>query len=339
MKTFNDGEIYFIRETEYPSGKLSSFVKIGLVHYKEDRDSHGRLSEHQTGNPRRLILDKKHIVKTQAVDMVEARLHRIFSQSRISGEWFELANEGDLDNAVAEARRLAKEVAAHMPKFEMAMKLDTVKSNKKSRDASDHERELGEMLIVARKRSRTCEDYEKQIKSILTKAYNEGADITVAAKTTMRSFSPKFDVASFASENDKLFQSYLGEIETWKHTFDPIPRAKDLGSDFNEAIAGVQSTLDDVKRTGNFSDIVEATLTLANLKGIAEWEAKVAETELKIAIDRHDEINGVVRWKRYFDPTSKLDEARLAADHPAIYKKYIKTPEPKAFVNLKKTKS
>jgi hypothetical protein len=164
-------------------------------------------------------------------------------------------------------------------------------------------------------------------------------DITVAAKTTMRSFSPKFDVASFASENDVLFQSYLGEIDTWKHTFDPIPRAKDLGSDFNEAIAGVELILDRVKRTGNFSDIVEATLTLANLKGIAEWEAKVAETELKIAIDRHDEINGVVRWKRYFDTTSRLDEARLAAEHPAIYKKYIKTPEPRALVNLKKTKS
>jgi hypothetical protein len=338
MKTFNDGEIYFIRETEYPSGKLSSFVKIGLVHYKEDRDSFGRLSEHQTGNPRRLNLDQKDIVKTQAVDMVEARLHRIYSKSRISGEWFELANEQDLDNAVAEARRLAKEVSSYMPKFEMAMKLDTLKSNKKSRDASDRERELVQMLIVARKQAKTCEDYEKEIKSILTKAYSEGADITVAAKTTMQSFSPKFDVASFASENDELFQRYLGEIETWKHTFDPIPRAKDLGSDFNEAIAGVQSILDGVKRTGNFSDIVEATLTLANLKGIAEWEAKVAETELKIGINLHDEIKGVVRWKRYFEIASKLDEARLAAEHPEIYKKYIKTPEPKTLVNLKKTK-
>lgn len=338
MKTFNDGEIYFIRETEYPSGKLSSFVKIGLVHYKEDRDSFGRLSEHQTGNPRRLNLDKKHIVKTQAVDMVEARLHRTYSQSRISGEWFELANDRELENAVAEARRLAEEVASYMPKFETAMKLDTVKSNKKSRDASERERELIAMLIIARKQSKNCAELEKEIKSMLTKAYSEGADITVAAKTTMRNYSPKFDSASFALENKALYQSYLGEIQTWMHKFDPIPRAKDLGSDFNDAIAGVQTILDGVKLTGNFSDIVEATLTLANLKGVAEWEAKVAETELKIGIDRHDEINGVVRWKRYFETVSKLDEARLAEEHPKVYKKYIKTPEPKALVNLKKTK-
>ena len=314
-------------------------MKIGLVRYKEDRDSYGRLSEHQTGNPRRLSLEDKYIVKTQAVDMVEARLHRIYAHSRISGEWFELANDKELDDAITEAQRLAKEVASYMPKFETAMKLDTLMSNKKTRAATDRELDLIQELIVARKQSKTCEEHEKEIKAILTKAYSEGADIAVAAKTTMRTYSPKFDSALFEKENEALFQEFLGKVEQWKHTFDPIPRAKDLGAEFNEAIAGVRAILESVSLSGNYFEIVEATLTLANLKGIADWEAKVAEAELKIAIDLHDEIEDVVRWKRFFDAVPKLDEARLAAEHPELYKKYIKTPESTPLVNLKKTKS
>ena len=338
MKTYQDGEIYFIRETEYPTGTLSPFVKIGLVHYKEDRDSYGRLSEHQTGNPRRLVLDDKHIVKTQAVDMVEAQLHRIHAHSRISGEWFELSSEKELTGAIAEAQRLATFVASYKPKFEAAMKLDTQKSNGKVREATDLEVHLIRTLVISRKQSKTCSDYEKAIKAILTKAYNEGADIAVAAKGSMRNYSPKFYPEEFEAENKKLFLEYQGQVEVWKHTFDPVPRAKDLGAEFDAAIAEVIAIIEAVQKSGNYDEIVEATLNLANLKGIADWEAKVAETELKLLIGRDEEIKGVVRWKRFFDPITKLDEARLAADHPVVYKKYIKTPEPTPLLNLKKSK-
>jgi hypothetical protein len=338
MKTYQDGEIYFIRETEYPTGTLSPFVKIGLVHYKDDRDSYGRLSEHQTGNPRRLRLDDDHIVKTQAVDMVEARLHRIFATSRISGEWFELPNQADLKKALEEAQNLAALVASYRPKFEAAMKLETEKSDGTIREATAEELELVQHLIVARKQTTTCTDLEKDIKAILTKAYSEGADIAVAAKSTMRVYSPRFDADAFQAENQELFEKYQGQVETWQHKFAPIPRAKDLGPEFDSSIAEVDVILNGVRESKKYSDLVEATLLLTNLKGISGWEAKVAEAELKLLMGNAEELKGAVRWKRFFEPTTKLDEATLAAMHPDVYKKYIFTPDPTPLVNLKKTK-
>ena len=74
------GEIYFVRERT--DNGFSPFVKIGLVH--GIRDSLTRLKEHQTGNPRRLFIDEKQVVRTEAVDRVEAQMHKIFSPKRVS---------------------------------------------------------------------------------------------------------------------------------------------------------------------------------------------------------------------------------------------------------------
>ena len=61
------GEIYFIREME--AGQLTEHTKIGLISYKKDRSSNDRLPEHQTGNPRKLVIS--HVVVTDCVTAVE----------------------------------------------------------------------------------------------------------------------------------------------------------------------------------------------------------------------------------------------------------------------------
>ena len=48
------GELYFLRETDYVTGQLTPFTKIGIV--RDGRGSADRLRDHQTGNPRTLVL-------------------------------------------------------------------------------------------------------------------------------------------------------------------------------------------------------------------------------------------------------------------------------------------
>ena len=338
MKTYQNGEIYFIRETEYPSGQLSSFVKIGLVHYKEGRDSYGRLSEHQTGNPRRLHLDDEHIVKTQAVDMVEAQLHRRFAKARISGEWFELTKKTDLQEAINEAKRLSGLVDSYMPKFEATIDLNNKPSNGVSRDSRPEEVEWINRLVIARKQSTVCGDVEDEIKAFLSKSFAEGSDIGVAAKNGMRNYKPKFDEKEFLKIHAKLWAHYQTTVETWESVFSPAFRAKELGAEFEYSIADARGILASVKQGKNFAEIVEASLILTNLKGLADWEAKVAEAELKFSFQLDEKVAGVATWKRAFKPVEKFDEARFAEENPDLYKSFIYTPESTPLVNLKKTK-
>ena len=330
MKKYQDGEIYFIRESEYGTGKPSQFVKIGLVRYKDKRNSFGRLAEHQTGNPRKLVLDPKHVVKTQAVDMVEARLHTHFAKQRISGEWFEFKDEKALSVAVSEANRLASEVADLMPLFEEVMQLDIVVSDLPARPATADEIQLAIRAHTARKQLEKCKETASARDALIEKAYSEGNDVSAAGKPSVRVYSPKFNEADFKAENEDLWTKYLTEEESWSHTFalDRKLKVGSLGADFERDLALAGEIIGAVSKGGNFGDLVEVTQTLRHLVGIAEWEDKVSTALLKQATGRHAKLEGACTWNRKYNPTTKFASAKFAEEHPELAKKYVSTPEP-----------
>ena len=90
----NIGFIYFMTERDlfgYPCGP---YVKIGLVKGNDDgRSSFDRRKEHQTGNPREIIIEAE--VKTYAqVSTLEALVHQRLAKNRIHGEWFNYGEDG-----------------------------------------------------------------------------------------------------------------------------------------------------------------------------------------------------------------------------------------------------
>jgi hypothetical protein len=330
MKKFQAGEIYFIREAEYGSEKLSPFVKVGLVRYKEKRDSFGRLSEHQTGNPRQLRLDPNHVVETEAVDMVEAQLHRRFSKQRRSGEWFEFKDEKSLKDAIAVAQNLSDEVAALMPLFEHVIELDNKESTLGPRPASDDEIALAVRISIARQQITKCKEVGTARNALITKAISEGSDPTRLGKVTVTTYDPKFIEADFKAENEELWEKYLEEQTSWSHTFalDRKIQIASLGADFEASIAVAEGIIESVSKGGNYSKLVEVTLILRHLEGIAEWEDKVCTAQLKQCVDLHEKLEGACTWKRYFNNTKKFNSGKFAEDHPDIVKKYNSTPEP-----------
>ena len=50
------GQLYFINEQDIKTGERSNYYKIGIVRESFERDSKDRLLEHQTGNPRKLVI-------------------------------------------------------------------------------------------------------------------------------------------------------------------------------------------------------------------------------------------------------------------------------------------
>ena len=87
MPSTASGELYEIAELDprtnapHPQG----CVKWGIV--KNDRTSEKRLLEHQTGNPRKLVLVKKYF--TKEVQVCESLVHIMCARDRTSGEWFQ----------------------------------------------------------------------------------------------------------------------------------------------------------------------------------------------------------------------------------------------------------
>lgn len=340
---YERGEIYFVRETEKDSelGR-TPFIKVGLVKEKDNRDSFGRLSEHQTGNPRTLFINKDDIVKTDAVTRVEALLHRVYANKRINGEWFKLVTENEIQEIVSKARDLAKEIEPFIPKFDQADQLDGLTSNGLTRDPTDEEMALGKSLAIAKLKLKYCKEQKSSIIKLLTVVHKEGGNVSGAATTQVKNFEAIFDEEAFKSENPELWESYQADEARWSHSFllkDKSIKFEDLDAEFQDDINKVIETLKRAEEHKDLSVINELNLKLANLEGLAKWEEDILIAELKIAIGPCDEIKGVCSWKRSMKVTKKLNTGLLAAEENEIYKKYLVTPDPKEYVITKKKKA
>ncbi|MEB3165699.1 MAG: hypothetical protein VKO65_03420 [Cyanobacteriota bacterium] len=94
MELNTPGTLYFITEQD-PFGEPSgSYVKIGLVRENDTgRSSLDRLLEHQTGNPRILVVAES-LTTTAPISELEASVHQQLARHRVSGEWFRAGGEG-----------------------------------------------------------------------------------------------------------------------------------------------------------------------------------------------------------------------------------------------------
>ena len=128
------GEIYFIREKDILTNEKTSYVKVGLVKEKIDRDSENRLAEHQTGNPRELSVFK--VIETPAVSEIEKMLHGIFATNRVNGEWFNFTDD-QLSQCIEEAEALVKEAESNLEFFSEQDKLSKVLSSGEVKQPTD----------------------------------------------------------------------------------------------------------------------------------------------------------------------------------------------------------
>ena len=114
------GTIYFVEERDLLGFPTPSYVKIGLVKENEKgRSSDDRKDEHQTGNPRPLVVVDS--IETEAnVSALETMIHQSLAMYRHRGEWFVKPN-GELKLFLEKAKNLNNIV---FNKVEKSIKID-----------------------------------------------------------------------------------------------------------------------------------------------------------------------------------------------------------------------
>ena len=338
---YEPGEIYFVREQER-TGRDSAFVKIGLVRYREKRDSYNRLAEHQTGNPRKLHLIPSEIVKTQAVDMVEAQMHRLFASRRVSGEWFEFGGEGEIAEAVAKAQALASEAAEIVPVFDQAAAFKMQASvSSGGRVATEQELEWGHQIACASAEIKLIKEAQDAIKQALVAAVDAGQDVSAVAKKKVINYEPKFLEEDFAEAHPDLYEQYKADVRDWENKFLPKAKVKNeqLDAEFLDVMEGITSIITGITDHSQVYLLNIPSLDLTHLLGLAEWKKDLASARLQVALGTDDEIKGVCTWKRYERITRKFQSDLFAAEHPDLAKQFLSDPVSKEYVNVKKTKS
>lgn len=331
--TYQSGEIYFVREHDSAASGWSPFVKIGLV--ADPRISAERLLEHQTGNPRKLDIPAGHIVKTAAVSMVEAQLHRRFSKSRVGGEWFKFSEDSELVSAIEHAKQLAAEAEKLVPILLEADRLQKLPSSDALIPASEEHFLLAGQQAASKEMQKRIGNLEKEIKAFLTSQRSKGEEIDSAAEVRVVTFKPKFQETEFSENYPDVYKQFLVEAKKWDARFlNKVKWSEEIGldqqfvEDFLEADSTVKSAIDSL----SVPDLGEPILALNRLSGLAEWDETVATAKLKLACGTAAGIDGVCTWKRLDVVREVFDLDSFVKAHPDLYTSYLSDETTKEYV-------
>ncbi len=332
------GEIYFVREADYLTKKLTPYVKIGLVREAEFRDSTNRILEHQTGNPR--TLSAPDVVKTAMVERIETLLHGLFATSRIEGEWFYLEDDR-LADAIKTAQTFAAEADAAYPFFERA---EALKDNLASEDAlpaTDELKALHAEWLIADASTAELTKTEKRVREAFREAFEQNEPVAGAARAVAVKGAKRFDEPGFKAKYPEIYAEFLETISKQTGSFLPT-RAKgneDIAQYLADKVQPLIAEIDAV-----FVAIEAGTKAKADLNGpylvvletlaLAEWNKDVAEMKLRVACGIHKGIEGICKWDRIMKETEKLDKPGLTVAHPDLVAEFTVETEGRQAVHV-----
>ena len=324
------GELYFIRERDKQTKEITRYVKIGLVKDKDNRTSEERALEHQTGNPRELLIYK--VIKTPAISEIENIVHGLFATERVSGEWFDFI-EPKLKEAIETAQDLADEANLYQDQMLSAAKLAKELSDGKLIDPSTEALAWHGAFLRAEAISKYCCDFASNMKDIFRKKA-EDAPEAVEHFATFRERKDRliFDSTSFELAHPDIFQQFT------KTTSKIAPRLTwTRPTDFNNSIEKLNPELYsygealipliDQARDGiiDGETLHKHYLRILGFEARAKWQLEVAKANIQFLCSTHEGIDGICKWTRVEKVTKIFDEAGFLEAFPDIAKEFMIT--------------
>ncbi|MCP9804480.1 hypothetical protein KBY75_12980 [Cyanobium sp. T1G-Tous] len=203
------GSLYFITERDPFGDPNGSYVKIGLVRENETgRSSFDRLLEHQTGNPRILVVADS-LTTTAPISELEASVHQQLARHRVSGEWFRAGGEGIRPFVdVAEAiRRELEHLHTHSSALEtLAATEDTGEELLLDSEANDMHHEMVGVVRAIKERKQKLNRVALELQSL---GGTETSDIEGICGHHYTNAGRRFDSSGFAQAYPDLI-SELG---------------------------------------------------------------------------------------------------------------------------------
>ena len=330
------GEIYFIREME--SGRFTAHTKIGLIGDKKDRSSADRMSEHQTGNPRKLVV--LHVVVTDCVRAVETYMHRKYASLRGLGEWFQL-DERSLAEAISFCEQLAARFAMEVEVLDKSKALSDQVSIGVVGDASAEASQWFKKLVSSSALIRECDSLEKKYKEVIRDAELSGEDTTRNAEVQTAD-RKSFNEKGFKEKYEAIWRLYAQEISTISGRFVIEKVKKDDFEGFassSEFESLRDRFIDAIESSESHSVKLEAAkncyLELFEFSKEARLEKDLAEAHLKVLCGNLDGISGICKWKRIEKSTLALDKKSLEVNHPTEFKEFLGVKSIKSIVTEK----
>ena len=327
------GEIYFVREMNEDSKTMTPFVKIGLV--TSPRFCAERLVEHQTANPRKLTIPDGYCVKTDAVSMVEAQLHRRLAKFRVGGEWFKFVNEEDLVSALEAAKLLSVEAKSLSSLIQEAELLGQKPSSEKVVPANQELEREADFLDFNKEAMKRLKDTKSKAMQFIVEMRNAGEEVESVARVRKVTYKPKFLQDAFAKDYPEIFEEYLFDETSVSGSFRLKSRSYEVSGEDLELLselARIEQMVEESILGKSVENLTEPLLFIERLTGLVSWNIEIATSKLKVACGESEGIEGICTWKREIKVKKVFDTPKFVSENPDLYTSYLSEEVTKEYV-------
>jgi hypothetical protein len=319
------GEVYLVEEIDPRTGEATDYCKIGIVRERDGRDSSNRASEHQTGNPRKLVVAQT--VKTEIVEAVETTLHQLHSPQRISGEWF-FMTKPERERAMDVARALATQAASGAKAMKKALELKDTPSAGETIDATAEARSAFDRAMVLTARVNRIDSVINRIQEILLADIKEEGGETRFGKVQERKGREVFDEEAFKKAHPDLHGLFTTEKTTVTGSF---RWAKSSVEDDSADISLLDQRAFDAAASADAglrnAELHAVYLDCLALRALDAWNFDIVEAEVRVLCGTAPGITGVCTWNRIAKTKSSFDKVGLRKEHPGVYAEFVTQAE------------
>ena len=317
------GQLYFINEQDIKTGERSNYYKIGIVRESDERDSKDRLLEHQTGNPRRLVIVET--LNMPAVEEVETSLHYLFARNWAMGEWMSFTEE-ELAKAISKAKELATAMQENIKDYKRAEELTDIASNGELLPATPEAEELYESYMNFKAVVKSCEEVLGEYDDYLTQAIEKGIDVGGKANIQNRPGAKRFDEKLFASNYPELYKKFSTVTYPIKGAFRPKLNKDwvvDISTIDQEQIELISEFKSEISKADHSLEVGfllhDKHLGVLEIKEYADLESGIANTKLRVMTGEAEGIEGICTWKREPKETIAFDKQKIQSEYPDEY--------------------
>ena len=321
------GELYFIRERDKQTKEISRYVKIGLVKENDDRASRERALEHQTGNPRELLIHK--VIKTPAISEIENIVHGLFATERVSGEWFDFTDK-KLAEAIETAQNLADEAHLYEQEIRAAAKLGKVLSTQEIIKPSTEALAWHGAFLRAEAIGKYCTEFAEGMKDVFREAIQRAEAVEHFAVMRVRKDRKIFDPVAFELEYPDLYIQFTKPTKkiaprlTWTRPKDFDKSISRLNPELHSYGTSLKGLIEQT-REGKLSKEVlhKHYLRLLGFGARASWELDIAKANVQTICGDSAGIEGICKWSRVEKETKSFDKSAFIEAFPDIAEKFM----------------
>ena len=285
----------------YPCGP---YVKIGLVKGNDDgRSSFERRKEHQTGNPREIIVEAE--IKTYAqVSTLESLIHQRLAKYRIHGEWFNYGEDG-IKPYVKLTKKINEDLQGQIKNNLLINKYSLIEDNGEELKPSSEAKDIHHELLEAKKESIKIKN-EKDLAKLKLRSFDKRFYRDIEGICFYEKIKPKekFDKVKFEKDHPDIFEKLSEEFIKPNFTI-----RKDLKNKKSEEVKKLEELIEGQKLIKEDSfELINRNKNL--IKMHSRWldahvelqpfelKKKLLENKLKVLVGENQGIKDICSWKR-----------------------------------------